>query len=72
MWNGTCQIFYLTRKDCEWNWSPECEAAFGKVKTKYSDTTVLAYFDNNEKTKLQGYSSKDGIGAVIMQEGHPV
>ena len=62
----------LTRKDCEWNWSPECEAAFEKIKTKLTETPVLSYFDTNKKTELQVDSSKDGIGAVIMQEGRPV
>ena len=62
----------LTRKDCEWNWSPECEAAFEKIKTKHTETPVLSYFDTNKKTELQVDSSKDGIGAVIMQEGRPV
>ena len=62
----------LTRKDCEWNWSPECEAAFEKIKTKHTETPVLSYFDTNKKTELQIDSSKDGIGAVIMQEGRPV
>ena len=29
---------------------------------------MLSYFDTNKKTELQVNSSKDGIGAVIMQE----
>lgn len=62
----------LTRKDVEWNWSPECENAFCDVKTKLVTTPVLAYFDSEKPLVLQVDSSKDGLGAVLIQDGKPV
>ncbi len=62
----------LTRKDTEWNWSTACDIALETVKQKLSTTPVLAYFDSNKDIVLQVDSSKDGIGAVLLQGGRPV
>ena len=62
----------LTRKDAEWHWSPACQAAFETVKQKLSETPVLAYFDIAKDIELQVDSSKDGVGAVLLQGGKPV
>ena len=60
----------LTRKDTEWNWSTVCDNALETVKQKLSATPVLAYFDTNKDIVLQVDSSKDGIGAVLLQDGN--
>ncbi|XP_074649040.1 protein NYNRIN-like [Tubulanus polymorphus] len=62
----------LTRNDAPWNWSVECEAAFEKVKQSLSTTPALAYFDPAKPVELQVDSSKDGLGAVLLQDKHPV
>ena len=62
----------LTRKHQPWNWSSECEDAFRKVKTQLTNTPVLAYFDPNVDLVLQTDSSKDGVGAVLLQKGKPI
>ena len=37
-----------------------------------TETPVLAYFDHGHEVVLQMDSSKDGIGAVLLQDGRPV
>ena len=61
----------LTRKDSVWNWSRECDEALNAVKRKITNTPVLAYFDPEKELVLQVDSSKDGIGAAILQGGRP-
>ncbi|XP_033730983.1 uncharacterized protein K02A2.6-like [Pecten maximus] len=62
----------LTRKGTPWNWSVDCEKAFRLLKQKLTTTPCLAYFDPDKEVVLQVDSSKDGIGAVLLQEGRPV
>ena len=62
----------LTKKGVKWEWSSKCEEAFMKLKKKITETPVLAYFDPDKELSLQVDSSKDGLGAVLMQEGRPL
>lgn len=62
----------LTRKDKPWHWSKDCEAAFQRIKMMLTKTLVLAYFDPGKEVVVQVDSSKDGIGAVLLQDGRPV
>ena len=62
----------LTRKEKEWHWSEDCEAAFQKIKKTLTETLVLAYFDPRKEIVLQVDSSKDGIVAVLLKYGRPV
>ncbi|XP_052718583.1 uncharacterized protein K02A2.6-like [Crassostrea angulata] len=61
----------LTRKDKAWHWSKDCEAAFQRIKMMLTETPVLAYFDPGKEVVVQVDSSKDGIGAVLLQDGRP-
>ncbi|XP_062603216.1 uncharacterized protein K02A2.6-like [Saccostrea cucullata] len=62
----------LTRKDQKWNWDSKCESAFQTLKHKLTETPVLAYFDPSKDVTPQVDSSKEGIGAVLLQDGKPV
>lgn len=62
----------LTRQNVEWNWSEECNLAFNRIKEKLTQTPVLSYFNPEKKLLLQVDSSKDGLGAVLLQEGRPI
>lgn len=33
---------------------------------------ILAYYDANKELRLQVNTSKYGLGAVLMQDGHPI
>ena len=62
----------LRRKEVSWNWSNERERAFQKVKKRLTEAPILAYFDTNKEVVLQVDSSKNGVGAVLLQDGKPV
>ena len=59
----------LPRKDTVWNWDDKCKDAFQTIKDKLTKTPVLAYFDPEKDLVLQADSSKDGLGAVLFQDG---
>ena len=61
----------LTEKDNMWNWSRECDEALNAAKRKVTNTPVLAYFDPEKELVLHVDSSKDGLGAAILQGGRP-
>lgn len=62
----------LTRQGVEWNWSKDCEEAFKQIKTKLTEAPVLAYFDQSKELVVQVDSSKDGLGAALLQDGKPI
>ncbi|KAK3091320.1 hypothetical protein FSP39_018897 [Pinctada imbricata] len=62
----------LTRKNQPWQWTAECEQAFNNVKMQLTDAPVLAYFNPDANLVLQTDSSKDGLGAVLLQNGKPI
>ena len=62
----------LTKKESMWNWSRECDEALNAVMRKVTNTQVLAYFDLEKELLLRVDSSKDGLGAAILQTGRPI
>ena len=70
---GTLEpIRTLTWKDTPFVWSTECENAFDMLKKNLSESPYLAYIDVSNEVVIQVDSSKQGIGAVLLQEGRPV
>ena len=61
----------LTDNDSVCNWSRECDEALNAVKRKVTNTPVLVYFDPEKELVLQVDSSKEGLGAAILQGGRP-
>lgn len=62
----------LTRKDEEWNWTTQCEEAWKTLKAQLTKAPILSYFDPEKELVVQVDSSKDGLGAVLLQEGKPI
>lgn len=69
----------LTRKSLPKQvvWSPECEAAFQRLKTALSEAPVLAAPNHAKKFLVHTDASMFGLGAVLSQVGddgmeHPV
>lgn len=56
----------------EFKWTSQCESAFKQVKQAISETPVLRYYTPDKKLEIQVDSSKDGLGAVLVQEGQPI
>ena len=65
-------IRQLTKKNVEWKWTTNCKDAFQMIKKKLTETPVLAYFDPNKELVLQVDSSKDGLGAALLQDDKPL
>lgn len=83
LWNGpiygslftrtqTLKLRKLTRKNTEFVWTQECEKSFQEVKQNLTTATILFFFNPTKELVLQVDSSKDGVGAVLMQDGRPV
>ena len=67
----------LLRKGCKWEWSAECEKAFGGVKEVLCSLPVLRAPDFSRPFALAVDASQEGVGAVLMQPdqdqvNHPV
>lgn len=57
----------LLTKDVKFYWSPECQQAFETLKTKMTQTPVLAYPNWDQEFTLTTDASIQGLGAVIEQ-----
>ena len=63
---------HLTKKDIACNWSPEYENALQAIKHAISQPPMLAFFNQNLDLVPQVDSSKDDIGAVLLQNDQPI
>ena len=62
----------LTHKDAAWCWDDLQEKAWDDVKTLIASAPVLAYYKPTEVLEIQCDSSQSGLGAALMQNGHPI
>ena len=70
-------LHYLTKKDAQWLWTPQCESAFQQLKSLLTTAPVLAYPNFGKDYVLETDASVHGLGAVLSQEQpdglvHPV
>ncbi|KAE8291509.1 Retrovirus-related Pol polyprotein from transposon 17.6 Protease [Larimichthys crocea] len=63
----TVHLRELLRDRCEFKWTSEHEAEWSRLKTTLTTEPVLTFFDPSERIKISTDSSKDGIGAVLLQ-----
>ena len=62
----------LQDKDSVFDWLPQHETAFSRMKELITHAPVLQYYDVNKEVSLECDSSEVGLGAVIKQGGHPI
>ena len=55
-----------------WRWDPEHQRTFHGIKSVISSLPVLAYFDAKAEHTIQCDASKQGLGAILLQDGQPV
>ena len=65
-------ILQQVRKDMMWQRQPEHQAALDRLKAAISNTSMLKFFNPREEVEIQADSSKDGLGAVLMQGKRPI
>lgn len=58
----------LLRKDVKFNWSPECQESFEKMKELLCAEPVLKIFDPKLPVHIYTDASIKGVGAVLKQE----
>ena len=68
----TAPLQSLLKKDMAWNWFQEHTQAVEHLKDILSSQPVLKFVDPSKPVKLQVDASKSGLGACILQDGHPI
>lgn len=62
----------LTKKTETWGWTPQCQAAFEKLKGAIMTDPVLALPDMSKPFVVETDASDYALGGVLIQEGHPI
>ena len=62
----------LLKKDTKFNWTEECEASFQELKKRLVTSPVLILPDQCKDYEVYCDASRQGLGAVLMQEGRVV
>ena len=62
----------LEDKNVEFQWLEQHSIAMNTIKKFLTEAPVLCYYDVSKPVTVQCDASQSGLGAVLMQEGHPV
>ena len=68
----TSPLRSLLKKETEFLWDEPQSRAFERVKQTITQSPVLVYYDPNKELTMEVDSSKNGIGACLMQENRPI
>ena len=60
-------IYHVSGSKSEFFWGPDQQEAFENVKKEISNSPVLCSFDINKKHRVSADSSKNALGAVLLQ-----
>jgi hypothetical protein len=62
----------LLEKDKKFNWMPAYEASFQELKKRLMTTPILVMPDMERSFSIYCDTSGQGLGCVLMQDGHVV
>ena len=62
----------LTLRETEWCWLEAHNKVFQEIKLLVTNAPVLRYYDPREELTLQCDASEKGLGAALLQQGHPI
>lgn len=57
----------MTKKDIAWNWTPECDIAFRRLKEIFKSAPTLAIFDWSKQTVVEVDASNWATGGTLSQ-----
>ena len=60
-------LYQLLKKNVEWNWTEECQAAYEKVKEILTTSPAITIFNPRREIVIYTDASNIGIGAVLKQ-----
>ena len=62
----------LVKKGVTFHWGPKQEDAFVTLKERLTNAPILALPNFQKSFELECDASNIGIGAILLQEGHPI
>jgi hypothetical protein len=62
----------LLEKDKKFEWAPACEASFLELKKRLMTAPILVMSDMEKSFSIYCDASGQGLGCVLMQDGHVV
>ncbi|KAL0402123.1 UNVERIFIED_CONTAM: Transposon Tf2-12 polyprotein [Sesamum latifolium] len=62
----------LLKKTETWNWTPQCQESFDRLKRAMVTDPVLALPDMSKPFVVETDASDFALGGILMQDGHPV
>ena len=65
----TVHLRGLTQKHSRFNWSPECQREFARLKKLFPEDALLRFYDPSVPTSLFVDGHKSGLSAILSQ-GH--
>ena len=68
----TAPLCGLLKKGTEFIWNNSYEEAFDKVKSVVGKDITLWYFNIHKPVTVKVNASQKGLGAALLQDGHPV
>jgi hypothetical protein len=65
-------LMTLLEKDIEFKWTSACQASFEELKKRLATAHVLVMPDLQKSFDIYCDTSRQGLGCVLMQEGHVI
>lgn len=71
-YGNICKPLHSLLKKDSFEWTTAATTTFLQLKSAMTSSPVLALPNYNRDFMLEAYASGTGLGAVLMQEGHPI
>lgn len=68
----TAPLRELTKNNIAWQWTNHEQTALKNLKDKLVNAPVLAIYDSTKPIIIQTDASQKGLGACMVQTGHPI